>query len=90
MIYNHHFPKPALDNEGIAEIPEWAEPTRVIVLTAGGVRQWRCEGLASNITPESLRVLADLLELAEERAMHGASSPLASHPVPVADESREA
>jgi len=52
----------------IAEAPAWDERTRIIVLTSSdGVRQWRCEGLASNVTPEGLRILADLLELAEAR-----------------------
>lgn len=54
---------------GITEVPCWEEPTRIIVLTtADGVRQWRCEGLASNVTPEGLRILADLLEDAENRS----------------------
>jgi hypothetical protein len=52
----------------ISEAPAWSGATRIIVLTSSdGVRQWRCEGLASNVTPEGLRILADLLELAEAR-----------------------
>lgn len=73
MIYHHHLaspppvPQPAPE-AGITEITGWLEPTRIIVLTTSdGVRQWRCEGLASNVTPEGLRVLADLLEQAEDR-----------------------
>ena len=83
MISKHHFPPsiPTVHFEaGITEVPSWSEPTRVIVLTTDdGVRQWRCEGLASNVTPEGLRLLADLLEQAEVR--HGVS-PTSPHLVP--------
>lgn len=60
--------KPTATNpsvEPITEFPAWTNPTRIIVLTSNdGVRQWQVEGLASNITRESLSLLADLLELA--------------------------
>lgn len=79
MIYHHHLVSPPpvpqpVPEAGITEIAAWSEPTRIIVLTSSdGVRQWRCEGLASNVTPEGLRVLADLLEQAEDRPTHDAS-----------------
>lgn len=77
MIYHHHIPPhltPSAPESGITEVPGWNEPTRIIVLTTSdGVRQWRCEGLASNVTPEGLRALADLLEQAEERVRLDAS-----------------
>ena len=63
-----HTPAQLAPGSPISEAPAWEEPTRIIVLTSSdGVRQWRCEGLASNVTPEGLRILADLLELAEAR-----------------------
>lgn len=79
MIYHHHLPAPPpacqpAPEAGITEVPTWEEPTRIIILTTSdGVRQWRCEGLASNVTPEGLRALADLLEQAEQRTKHDVS-----------------
>ena len=80
-FYHHHLPAPPATSHpvpeaGITEIPGWSENTRIIVLTTSdGVRQWRCEGLASNVTPESLRLLGELLEQSENRAMLGVSEP---------------
>lgn len=68
-------PLPLHPEVGITEAPEWADRTRVIVLTThDGVRQWRVEGLASNVTPNALRILADLLELAEPPVSRGAEA----------------
>lgn len=92
MIFHHHVPSPQpfpspSPEVGITEVPGWEEPTRIIVLTTpDGVRQWRCEGLASNVTPEGLRVLADLLEQAEAR--HAASLLSGPHRVPADAESK--
>lgn len=86
MIYHHHIPvHPPLSapspEAGLTEVPGWGEPTRIIILTTtDGVRQWRCEGLASNVTPAGLRALADLLEDAETR--RAASLVLGPHRVP--------
>lgn len=68
-------PAPLAPRATISEAPAWSESTRIIVLTSSdGVRQWRCEGLAKNVTPEGLRILADLLDLAEARRAASPSS----------------
>jgi hypothetical protein len=49
---------------GLAEIPQWSEPTRTIVLKSpDGVRRGRVEWIASDVTDEFLEKLEELLAL---------------------------
>lgn len=80
----HHFIHPLSSQQpaheaGITEVPGWKTPTRIIILTTtDGVRQWRCEGLASNVTPEALTLLDNLWQEAEKRLRRPASETSAS------------
>jgi hypothetical protein len=53
--------------KGIAEVQRWREPTKTLVLTdSSGVRRFRIEMLASDVTADALSVLTALLDDVEE------------------------
>lgn len=71
----HLTPPSPPEHPGIAEVEQWVEPTRVLVLTdRNGLRRFRVEMLGSDVTAGALAVLSVLLDVVEAENPAPASS----------------